>query len=64
MTSGLEMQLHEWQDRYAAMRSLQDKTDARLVALQCRVETLFDALAHGDDEHRAWLKARIEEHFK
>lgn len=28
-----------------------------------RWETLFDAIAHGDDEHRAWLKQAIEDHF-
>ncbi len=34
-----------------------------LLRLNSRVETLFDAIAHGDDAHRAWLKAKIEEHI-
>ena len=28
-----------------------------------RIATLFDAIAHGDDEHRAWLRQAIEDHF-
>jgi hypothetical protein len=33
-------------------------------SLEERVATLYDALAHGSDEHKAWLKAAIEAHFK
>lgn len=29
-----------------------------------KVESLFDAIKHGDDEHQAGLKKAIEEHFK
>ena len=28
-----------------------------------RISGLFDAIAHGDDEHRAWLFAKLAEHF-
>lgn len=28
-----------------------------------RAKTLFDAIAHGDEQHRAWLKKAIEDHF-
>lgn len=28
-----------------------------------RIETLFDAIAHGDEEHRAWLKEAIDCHI-
>lgn len=28
-----------------------------------RIDALFDAITHGDDEHRAWLKAAIAAHF-
>lgn len=28
-----------------------------------RIETLFDAIKHGDEAHRAWLKQAIEDHF-
>jgi hypothetical protein len=28
-----------------------------------RCETLFDAIAHGDEKHREWLKQAIADHF-
>lgn len=28
-----------------------------------RIDTLFDAIAHGDADHRAWLKNAIASHF-
>jgi hypothetical protein len=28
-----------------------------------QVESLFSAIAHGDDEHRVWLKEAIDAHF-
>ena len=28
-----------------------------------RIDTLFDAIAHGDADHRAWLKEKLGEHF-
>lgn len=26
-------------------------------------ESIFDAIAHGDDEHRAWLRQALEDHL-
>jgi hypothetical protein len=40
--------------------------DAILAAVaeaETRAATLFDAIAHGDEAHRAWLKKAIEDHF-
>lgn len=34
---------------------------ARTDAL--RIETLFDAIKHGDEVHRAWLRQAIDDHF-
>lgn len=31
--------------------------------LRDRRDTLFDAIAHGDEKHRAWLKQAIDDHF-
>lgn len=31
--------------------------------LQEKIGALFGAIAHGDDEHRAWLQKAIEDHF-
>lgn len=45
---------------------VQDATEKeynRFVALQNKVDTLYDVLAHGDEAHRAWLKQTIERHF-
>lgn len=28
------------------------------------IETLFAAIEHGDEKHRAWLKEKIDEHFR
>lgn len=30
---------------------------------RARIATLFDAIAHGDEKHRAWLKQAIKDHF-
>jgi hypothetical protein len=30
---------------------------------QKKIDTLFDAIKHGDEEHQAWLKSAIEAHF-
>lgn len=32
-------------------------------ALKAKVTSLYDALAHGDDEHKAWLKQKLQDHF-
>ena len=37
---------------------------ADLTASEKKVESLFDAIKHGDDNHQAWLRKAIQEHFK
>jgi hypothetical protein len=32
-------------------------------SLERRIDSLFDAIAHGDEAHRAWLREAIEAHF-
>ncbi len=55
----------KWFDRYVLCVKHRDSIDARLVALQCRVETLFDAIKKFAPYHfHVGLKAKIEEHFK
>lgn len=49
-----------------AFNATLDRSQKRLedlTTLQIRVGTLFAAIAHGDDKHRAWLKQAIEDHF-
>ena len=48
----------------------QDPLQGELVALQKdkaelieKINTLFDAIKHGDDEHKDWLKVAINKHF-
>ena len=46
--------------------TLIDRTNAAegaLTALKQRVDTLFAAIQHGDDAHRAWLWAAVAAHF-
>lgn len=35
----------------------------RLEQLGTRIDTLYDAIATGDEAHRAWLKAAIDNHL-
>ena len=37
--------------------------ESALAAARAQAERLFDVIAHGDDEHRRWLKQAIEDHF-
>ena len=55
---------------YVAARRLLDVSEAAnrtkteaLLAAQEQSRQLFPAIAHGDDEHRRWLKQAIEDHF-
>lgn len=34
------------------------------IQLKVKIETLFDAVKHGDEEHQRWLKEAIDSHFK
>ena len=42
-------------------------SNAKLIkenrVLRERVAGFFDAIAHGDDEHRRWLKAKIDDYL-
>ena len=38
--------------------------DKELNDLYEKVDTLFDAIKHGDEAHQAWLKDAIEKHMK
>lgn len=38
-------------------------TTDQLWAFLKPVDTLYDAIKHGDENHRAWLKQAIEDHF-
>lgn len=38
-------------------------SDIKTTVLLERISTLFPAIAHGDENHRKWLKEAIEAHF-
>ena len=40
-----------------------EKIEDKYNELVEKVSTLFDAIAHGDEEHRRWLKEAIDKHF-
>lgn len=35
----------------------------QLAYLKFKIDTLFDAIRHGDQKHREWLKEAIQCHF-
>lgn len=37
---------------------------ARIRELEAAVASLFDSIAHGSEEHKAWLRDAIEKHFR
>lgn len=37
--------------------------ESELATLRARIASLFDAVSHGDDEHKSWLKQAIADHF-
>lgn len=52
--------LNEIKMRILASQVLESNYDK----LYEKIDTLYDAIAHGDEEHRAWLKVAMEAHFK
>jgi hypothetical protein len=53
-------------DRLTLLNEACERTSDAILALipsTIRNEALFEAIAHGDDEHRAWLKEAISKHF-
>lgn len=45
------------------LRSVKELMLEEINYFGSKIESLFDAIKHGDDEHRAWLKEAIEKHF-
>jgi len=41
----------------------QDASQVRAVKMLNKIETLFDAIKHGDEDHQGWLKEAIDAHF-
>lgn len=39
------------------------KVRNELDSLRAKVSSLYEAIAHGDEAHRAWLKQKLKEHF-
>ena len=44
-------------------RNRKKKLISELNVMRKKVDTLFDAIKHGDDKHQRWLKNAIEDHF-
>lgn len=47
----------------AAVREMDTINGRELFRLQERVASLYNAISHGDEKHRAWLKRAIDSHF-
>lgn len=52
-----------FRERNDVLENRLEFTQKNVAALQRKINTLFEAVAHGDEEHRKWLKATIEAHF-
>lgn len=50
--------------RYSELFSAYSDQFAIVTKLRLQIANLFEAIKHGDEIHQAWLKAKIEEHFK
>lgn len=57
--SAIELALDLTRRTIATCDAEADKLRERLKA----IDMLYDAIAHGDDNHRNWLRAKIDEHF-
>jgi len=40
-----------------------EELENKYAQLIIQATTLYDAIAHGDEEHRRWLKEAIDKHF-
>ena len=59
----LEAREEAWREHAIALSNDIKRERAAAERLLHGWYTLFDAIAHGDDEHRAWLKKAIDDHF-
>lgn len=50
-------------DTTRVLYKLVDQLEKRLAKQDACIASLFDAIKHGDEQHQAWLKAKIDEHF-
>lgn len=48
--------------RDATIKHLSESNE-HLRGILRKIDTLFGAIAHGDEKHRAWLKEKIDKHF-
>lgn len=53
--------VYDYSDNGAEMTS---KEQEKIQQIQLKINTLYDKIAHGDEEHRKWLKEAINEHFR
>lgn len=44
-------------------KDLEKSKEQARQELQDKINSLYDVLAHGDDDHKAWLKKAIDAHF-
>ena len=67
VTSTLEIKARDldwWQNQFQSKSGVETKDIAAyFVEMNEKINTLFDAIKHGDDEHKDWLKTAINKHF-
>jgi hypothetical protein len=59
--------VNEWGEKLCREIEMLRVKNARLeeeVRREDRIDSLFEAIAHGSEDHRRWLKEAIEAHFR
>ncbi len=60
---GNRSDIMDWRERaFAECEKMERHTDENRC-LKIKIQTLYDAIKHGDNDHQNWLKKKIEEHF-
>ncbi|BDD79809.1 hypothetical protein [Burkholderia phage FLC9] len=63
LCAALGLNAAEVNDERIITEVMQKVAEATPILGEDRVSTLFDAIKHGDEAHRAWLKEAIDAHF-
>lgn len=56
--------MKSWLVKLLGLESELEKSKKKAIQeLKSKIDSLYDVLAHGDEDHKAWLKKAINAHF-